>query len=76
VSLLPPSYNGSGEVRVEVFTSAFRKVASFDFPNTPSGVAVVLVLQDDHGVPLANGIYYVRVRTPGGHSMAKLMVLH
>ena len=76
MDLLPPPYPGSGTVTVDLFTGAFRKVAHWEFQNVPSGAAVVVPLTDQRGSPLANGLYYLRVRTPAGHSVAKLMVLH
>ncbi|HVZ80586.1 MAG TPA: glycoside hydrolase family 18 protein [bacterium] len=75
VNLLPPPYPGIGTVEVDVFTGAFRMAAHWEFANVPSGVSVVVPLTDGRGSPLANGIYYLRVRTPAGHFLTKLLVL-
>jgi hypothetical protein len=76
VSVLPPAYSGSQEVRVEIFTSNFRKVLDETFANVPSGLAVTVELKDRWGRTLANGLYYVRVSVDGKRSVTKLMVLH
>jgi arabinan endo-1,5-alpha-L-arabinosidase len=76
VHLLPPIYAGSSNVRVEIFTAAFRKVKDETFTNIPSGQAVTLLLTDRQGSPLANGIYYLVVTTSRGRSIGKLIILH
>jgi hypothetical protein len=75
VNVLPPAYTGIQDVRVEIFTSNFRKVLDTTFPNIPGGVAVAVELKDRWGRALANGLYYVRVSVGGKWSVAKLMVL-
>jgi len=62
-------------VRVEIFTTAFRKVQDDTFPNVPPGLAVGVVLKDKWGMPLADGLYYLMVLVDGSRSIGKLMVL-
>ena len=60
---------GTGDVKVELFTSAFRKVQEADFKNEPLGVrgGVTILMTDSWGHPLASGLYYVVVTvTPAG----------
>lgn len=75
VSVLPPAYSGVADVRVEVFTTAFRKALDETFPNAPSGTAVTIPLTDSWGHPLANGLYYVVATVNGRQSIGKLLVL-
>ena len=75
VNVLPPSYTDSQDVRVEIFTLSFRKVLDTAIPNTPSGTAVTVILDDRWGKPLADGLYYVVVTVNGGHSVGKLLIL-
>ena len=76
VNVLPPAYTGTKDVRVEIFTAAFRRVQDTTFANQPGGVAVTIKLTDRFGVPLANGLYYVVVIIDGHRSFAKLLVLN
>jgi hypothetical protein len=75
VVILPPLYNGIMNVRIEVFTLAFRKAQDMTYPTLPSGMAVTLSLTDRSGNPLANGVYYVVVTVNGRRSIGKLLVL-
>lgn len=64
-------------VRVEIFTTAFRKVNEVDLSNVPAGARFVTIpLTDSHGAPLANGIYYVVVVNQQGRAIGKLLILH
>ncbi|HVZ80897.1 MAG TPA: hypothetical protein VHE12_08870 [bacterium] len=76
VNLLPPSYPGVSDVEVRIFTTSFRKVLERTFLNIPSGATLSLSVADERGVPLANGLYYVVVRTKSGLAIGKLLVLH
>ena len=61
----------AGEVKIKLFTSAFRKVWQEDFSNEPAG-------NDDLTLNLpglANGIYYLVVFTTSSHQTVKLLVL-
>ena len=75
VNVLPPAHTGMEDVRVEIFTSAFRKVQEEIFPNVPPGVAVTVELKDRWGKPLADGLYYVVVIVDGKRSISKLLIL-
>lgn len=75
VNILPPSYNGVSNVRVELYTLAFRKVIDQTFDSVRAGTAIQLDLLGRSGKPLANGVYYVVVTTGSGRAMGKLLVL-
>ena len=75
VNVVPPAYSGSQDVRVEIFTLAFRRVVDQTFKDVPSGTALSVTLKDNWGKPLADGLYYVVVTVNGKHSIAKLLVL-
>lgn len=73
--MLSPAYSGLSDVRVEIFTTAFRKVQDETFPNVPPGVAVEVELKDKWGNPLADGLYYLVLLVDGSRSIGKLMIL-
>lgn len=75
VKVLLPATEGASDVRVRIFTTAFRKVLETTFPNVPSGATVTVLLTDRFGNPLANGLYYGVVQTSQGRSVSKLLVL-
>lgn len=62
-------------VRVQIFTVAFRKVLEENLLNPPLGVPIAVNLTDKSGVPLASGLYYVVVTTNQGRYVGKLIVL-
>jgi len=62
------------DVRVQVFTLAYRKVRDETFTQVPAGGEVVLSLDDQWGKPLANGFYYEVVSSPEGRWIGKLLV--
>jgi hypothetical protein len=62
-------------VKVQIFTTAFRKVQEKNYPSQPVGVPVSLDLTDRGGVPLASGLYYVVVTMPQGRTIGKLLIL-
>jgi hypothetical protein len=73
---LQVSLSSPGQVQITVFTTAFRKVNTITLSNVPAGTTdVVLPLTDQEGTPLANGLYYVVVRTSQGRFTTKLMIL-
>ena len=74
MNILPPSYNGSSNVTVKIFTVAFRMVREQSYTNIASGTPVPLELTDRRGTLLASGLYYVMVTTSGGQSIGKLMI--
>ena len=63
------------DVKVEVYTSAFRKIQQADYPNEPVGKGLALDLSDRWGSRLANGLYYVRVEAGGQKWVVKLLVV-
>ncbi|HVZ80589.1 MAG TPA: glycosyl hydrolase family 28 protein [bacterium] len=64
------------KVQVQVETTAFRKVNEMTFHSQGPGTAILAVpATDASGAPLANGVYYVIVRTEGARIILKLMVL-
>jgi hypothetical protein len=66
----------SADVKIRVFTTAFRKVKTEDLGPLPAGANdPSLSLTDEQGRPLANGLYYVEVSDSQGSSIGKLMVL-
>jgi hypothetical protein len=63
-------------VDFSLFTTAFRKVNELSYSNLPAGTATLaLPLTYRDGVPLANGLYYLVVKTPQGRSLGKLVIL-
>jgi hypothetical protein len=75
VNVLPPAHSGMQDVRVEIFTLAFRRVLDESFASVPPGVAVTVELKDNWGQPLADGLYYVVVTLDGKRSITKLLIL-
>ena len=75
VEILPPVYPGTSNVRIEIYTNAFRKVQDKTFTSVPSGTAITVSLTGKGGNPLANGIYYVVVTTSSGRATGKLLIL-
>ncbi len=76
VNVLPPYYVGVSNVRVEVYTLAFRKIVEKTYDSLPAGIAIPLELVGRTGNSLANGVYYVEVTVDGMHATGKLLVLH
>lgn len=60
-------------IHMEVFTTAFRKISEHDF--TPTGVTTTVLwdLNDRIGVPVADGLYYVRIRVTGGSTFSTVL---
>lgn len=75
VNIPPPAYSGTSNVRVEIYTVAFRKVLDETFDSVPSSTAMVVTLAGRGGSVLANGVYYVVVTTKSGRTTGKLLVL-
>ena len=64
------------KVDVQIQTTAFRKVNELTFHSQGPGTAnLVVPATDSTGAALANGVYYVIVRTEGVRIILKLMVL-
>jgi hypothetical protein len=74
VKVALPSLASPGEVRVQVFTLAYRKVQDVTLPNVQPGTPVTLDLLDKWGVKLSNGLYYLVVRIGQERQVVKLLV--
>jgi hypothetical protein len=67
----------SAWVRVELFTTAFRKVKETTLTDLEAGPQnIPISLTDNHGDPLANGLYYILVVNQQGRAVGKLLILH
>jgi hypothetical protein len=75
VTVLPPTFSGVSDVRIQVFTLAFRKVLDNTNRGMVSGQGIPIPLVDSYNDPLANGLYYVVVTTNEGRKIGKLIVL-
>ncbi len=65
---------GTANVRVEIFTIAFRKIRELSFQAVPEGTDVEVDLRDRSGFLLANGLYYVCVQANGRRQVMKLLL--
>jgi hypothetical protein len=74
VNILTSFYTGSSNIKIQVFTAAFRLVRGMTMSTTADG-PIILDLRDNRGIPLANGLYYVSVKTKNSQSLMKLFVL-
>ena len=63
------------DIKVQIFTTAFRKVQEKTYPSQPVGISVSITLNDKEGTPLASGLYYVVVTWPQGRTIGKLLIL-
>jgi len=64
------------QVRMTVYTTAYRRVGDRTVRNIPAGVRQEpLPVTDLKGRPLANGLYYVVIGLPSGPVIAKWMIL-
>jgi hypothetical protein len=75
VNVLPPAYNGVSDVKVQFFTTTFRKVREIIYAQVTAGKSLSLDMKDEWGVPLASGIYYVVVSTGSERSVGKLLII-
>ena len=71
----PPPFTNAQDLKVQIFTTAFRLVREEDHPQPLPGVAVNLDLRDKAGAPLADGLYYILCDLDGRRSMTKLLIL-
>ena len=68
--------DNSSWVHIEIFTTAFRKVNQVDLSNLSAGAQLVSIpLTDNHGSPLANGVYYIVVVNQQGRAVGKLLII-
>jgi len=75
VSIHVPGRNGTTDIKVQIFTLAFRMVKEQVFKQTPVGTDVPVNLNDKGGTPLASGLYYVVVTSDGKQTVGKLLIL-
>ncbi|HJT24650.1 MAG TPA: hypothetical protein VJ873_08750, partial [bacterium] len=74
VNVMPPVYPGAADVRVQLFTIAFRKVQEQSYSSLPYGPVKINML-DEWGSPLASGLYYVVITVNDSQrSVAKLLL--
>ena len=70
---------GTADVKVEIFTTAFRKVQEMPFSNVQLGMAsngISVPMTDRHNDLLASGLYYVVVTTsPSSNSGGRALHL-
>jgi len=71
---LPPFFTGLTDIRIQVFTPAYRKVLERTWSTHPYG-PVTLNLTGVSGHPLSNGLYYVVVTAGNDRILLKLLVL-
>jgi len=71
--LIPVKVPAGSTVEWSVFTKAFRKI--LDVSNPISGGSAILVwnLTDAWGRPVANGLYYLRIRVAGSVKTVKIL---
>ncbi len=63
-------------VKIQVFTTAFRKVKDSELTNVPAGVLQVSIdMKDNWGAPLASGLYYVVVTNGSNRAVGKILVI-
>ncbi len=74
VSVFPLPYQGSSNVRVEMFDKWGRRVKSVLYIHVPGDTAVVVELKDLLGVPFPNGCYEMAVSTREGTGRGKVVV--
>jgi uncharacterized repeat protein (TIGR01451 family) len=68
--------SSASQVRIEIFTLAFRRVNQITLSAVPAGIKdVTLSLTDRDGTPLANGLYFVVVNGDGQRTIEKLLIL-
>lgn len=65
----------TSDVKLQVFTLAYRKVEEQEFPKQSNLSQIPVLLKDTWGNNLANGLYYVVANTNQGQFIAKLLVL-
>ena len=73
---IQPPLRAPTDVRVEIFTTAFRKTQDEVFPQTAVGAVLSIHLTDKRNNPLANGLYYLVVSTSQEKWRMKLLILH
>lgn len=62
------------DVKVAIYTTAFRKVQDEVFSQVGVGQGLVIELKDRSGKALANGLYYLIFATDQGRWKVKLLI--
>jgi uncharacterized repeat protein (TIGR01451 family) len=79
VQVLIPLGQDAGEVKVQVFTTAYRKVLEKSLGSMKAGTGSSnvrsLELRDLKGKKLANGVYYLVVATHQGKAIGKFLIV-
>jgi hypothetical protein len=75
VTIHIPGRAGTSDVKVQIFTVAFRLVQQQVFPQAPVGTDIQIELKDKSEKPLASGLYYVAVTVDGQRTIGKLLIL-
>jgi hypothetical protein len=74
VNILPAAYTGNKNVKIQIFTTAFRKVQEKMYDLQPYG-PITITMEDNWGNPLASGLYYVVIEVDDSHTVSKLLLL-
>jgi hypothetical protein len=75
VTVVLPGLTSNAQIKVQVFTLAFRKVKEETTPVSPASPWIVFQPVDKANNVLSNGLYYVVVTTPAKRTLLKLLVL-
>jgi hypothetical protein len=75
VQIFIPGRAETSDIRVQIYTVAFRMVQDGLFRQIPVGATVEIELKDKSGKFLASGLYYVVVSFGGQKSVGKLKIL-
>ena len=65
---------GTSDVKLQIYTTAYRKVRDMTVQQVSAGSDVTLDLVDKTNAPLGNGLFYVVVTTNQGKSVLKLLI--
>jgi len=71
---LQTQLNAPGNVRVRIYTVAYRKILDKTFDDVPAGPQNLVIPLNSSGM-IANGLYYVVVTANGNRWVLKLLLL-
>jgi hypothetical protein len=75
IQVMPQVFQGTAAIKVQLFTTAFRKVLETVYPAQTYGNPVTIIPDDTWGVPLASGLYYAVITVDDTRSVVKLLIL-
>jgi hypothetical protein len=75
VNVRPPYFTGVSDVKVQVYTLAFRKVQEKTYKGLVAGQDCQIRMTDTWNNPLASGLYYVVVTSNSGRTIGKMLIL-